>query len=456
MRRPAPHPSALLACLLALLLPATIARADDTPAAPPEKAAEGPALTFEMLDLLPLGEFERQDLRAAHLDLSRRLEAIARQRKDLEGRLQKREKKDDEEGRKLAAQIDGLGRAGAVALGELRDVLRPHGLTDALIEQMARAPRGEGRMDRYARSLVLLVPDLTPAQQETFERVLQATEGAWLSGRALAERTELALKQSGLEPRQTREILQSFARQARESDRRFWRLVDYVLTDDQKVALWDMLPTPLRQHDSSEDHVYELPGITPSQGARVKSLVTEIQAESAPDEALVKRVRAEMQKKDLSKEDRAALQKEVNEAYGRLGLLKRRAYEMSLEILGPDLVRAMKAIPPRVSINDRREDGRRVRDGMEITPAQEAQIQALQKEAAVAAKRYQERMQAIRRAAGEVGEDSPETMMMDMMTSEARGAATAVQRELLGRAFLEILTPEQVDGWVLGLYGYRR
>ena len=93
---------------------------------------------------------------------------------------------------------------------------------------------------------------------------------------------------------------------------------------------------------------------------------------------------------------------------------------------------------------------------MTFTPEQEAALAAIRKEGKQAAQAYRERMNEVRRETGEVGPDSPQMMMMEMMMASARGEALTTQRLLLGRAFREVLTPDQVSGWVMGLYGDRR
>ena len=188
----------------------------------------------------------------------------------------------------------------------------------------------------------------------------------------------------------------------------------------------------------------------------MQALVTEIEAESAPDQALVNRTRAELRAKDRPQAERAALAKEQREANARLQDLRRFAHEATHEILTDAQIHAMKAIPPRVSINDRRRDGRRVFEGMVFTADQLEQMELLRKEGRKAAKAYRARMQELQKEQAEVGPDSPQMMMMEMMSAGARGEAQAMQRLLLGMAFRKVLSPDQVSGWVMGLYGDRR
>ncbi len=437
--------------LAVFLLAPSIVRADEATA-----TLHGPTLELEHLDLLPLGEFEREDFRKEHPKLSKRLQSLASRIGGLEKKLQGTDKKDGEAAKKLRAEISRLRTEADAPLAELRAELLPHGLADGILVQMARAPKGQGRVERYSHQLVLLLAGLDASQRAIFERVIPEVDGAYLSAKALHDRTQLALEQSGLEKRKVQGILYGFRRQTSVVETRFWRLVDYVLEDDQKAALWEMLPTRMRRHATPQDHVFALPGVVPSQGARVKALITELEAEGAPDRALVNRTRAAMRDKGLPKEERAALAREQREANARLQALKRYAHEATHEILTDAQIHAMKAIPPRVSMNDRRRDGRRVLEGMTFTAAQQDRMEVLRGEGRKAARAYRDRMQDIRKESGDVGPDSPQMMMMEMMSASARGEALAVQRLLLGRVFREVLTPGQVSGWAMGLYGDRR
>lgn len=454
----------LLAPLLLLVaLGAPSVRADET------TLVAGPSLELEHLDLLPLGEFEREDFRKAHPDLSRRLQSLAGRIRGLERKLQQATKGADKKGgqarkgkrgedpvQKLRTELARVHAAADAPLAELRDELLDHGLTDAMLLHMARAPKGQGRLERYSHGLVLLLDGLDADQRRIFDRAIPEIDGAYLSAQALRDRTELALKQSGMEKREIQGVLTGFRRQTQVVESRFWRLVDYVLHDDQKAALWEMLPTRMRRHASPQDHVFALPGLEPAQGARVRALITEIEAESAPDQALVNRVKRQVRDAKRSREEKAALLAEQREANVRLQALRRFAHEATHEILTPEQIHAMKAIPPRVSSNDRRRDGRRVLAGMDLTAAQQQQMDELRKEGRRAAKAYRERMRELRAETGEVGPDSPQMMMMEMMSASARGEALTQQRLLLGRVFREVLTPDQVSGWVQGLYGDRR
>jgi hypothetical protein len=460
----------LLLSLLLLSLAAVAAQAEEpsatgsvpesaapavAPTAGPE-APSGPTLDPRSLDLLPLDEFERADLVAEHADVAGRLRDLAGRLERVDRQLARRDDPRDAESQALRDEAMRVAEQMRPLLVHLTALLRSRGLTDDLMRAMAEAPRGESRVGRYGQRLVLLLEDLTPAQRRLFERLVAELEGAWLVTEASRARAQLALEQAGIEPPARSAVLSGFQRQMQLADSRFWRLVDYVLTTDQKAALHDVLPTPLRRGDPPMDHLYALPGLTPPQIGRLKALFTEVEAESAPDEAALKRLRTRLRERDLPAPERRILQAEQAEAQARLTALRRFTRDTVREILTAEQHHEVKAIPPRVGINERREDPRRLFEGMPLDLAQQAALEVLQKEARERGRAVARRVQDLRGSSSDYGPESPQTAMMDMMVQATQGENLAVQRELLGRAFLEVLTPEQTTRWVLGHYGRPR
>ena len=136
----------LVSLAAVLLLACGTAHADETAFAP------GPTLELEHLDLLPIGEFEREALRAAHPDLSKRLQSLAARIRGLEKKLAGLARQDDDESRKLRADLVRLRAEADAPLAELRDELLPHGLTDGMLVQMAAAPPARGAWSATATS----------------------------------------------------------------------------------------------------------------------------------------------------------------------------------------------------------------------------------------------------------------------------------------------------------------
>ena len=131
------------------------------------------------------------------------------------------------------------------------------------------------------------IDDLTPAQRWLFDRTLTQMDGAYHANGAQRERTMLALKQSELDKDKMRAIGQTFDRQLRVMEQRFWLLVDVTLDVEQKVWIWEHLPQTMRRKSQAIEHLYTLPGLSGSQGTRLRALVTEIEHESSPDNAAV-------------------------------------------------------------------------------------------------------------------------------------------------------------------------
>ena len=71
----------------------------------------------------------------------------------------------------------------------------------------------------------------------------------------------------------------TFQRQVRQNDQRFWQLVDCTLTRDQRFWICRRLPRRMRQKSQAVEHLCALPGLTPSQGSRIRALLPEMEHE---------------------------------------------------------------------------------------------------------------------------------------------------------------------------------
>ena len=419
------------------------------------------------LDLLPLGDLERQAFNAEHGVLIYRTQALNKRVKTLDGKLRKlnatRAKAKGSKRKKIDAQLGTLGTerkrlrlqvSGLMA--RLTAELVEDGMQPVLIPVMNAAPAGAGRLDRYSRSLVLLVPDLSPTQWRVFDRVVTQTDGAWHALTAQKERTLLALKQTELDKAEVRAVGSTFDRQLRLIDRRFWQLVDFTLTRDQRVQLWNNLPQRIRRKSQPVEHLYALPGLSSSQGTRLRSLMTEIEHESSPDNAAVKRINIGLKKKGMKGPERKALSKERGDAYKRLTELRRFAVSETRTILDEEQWLEYLSIPPRVSINDRRANNKRVFEGFKPGPDQQAVMQKIANDVRREKRAGQKRVAELRRKGGDYGPDSPQMMGMQMQMAGVQAEGARMQRDLIGRIFLEVMTPDQVTHWVMGHWGYKR
>lgn len=417
---------------------------------------ERPRLEGRHLDLLPLNQLERQELARDHPEVATRLHLLKQRADRLRGLLAGRANKADDGARRIREQIAQTEAELTPVLAQLLDVAREHHVDDALLRHLATAPNGPFRTARYAQSLVLFVEDLPPAPRQLFERLLPRVEGALLAIAAQRERAEQVLAQAGAEPPAIRAAKAALDRQAREIDRRFWRLVDYVVPEAQRAAIHRVLPTAYQQHENVIQHVFALPGITGSQGVRLRALLKEVEAESSPENALLRTLRPKLKEEGHTKAESIAWSQEVQEAGQRLLELQRYAVVQAKEILTDAQWLALEAIPPRVSPSDRKQHSGRVLEGVELTAEQRERLEAMRRELEAVRREFQEKRIAAAARGAAYGPDSPQ--MMDMMMAMARVEAegNVLQRRFNGRLFLELLTPDQVTGWVLGLYAGTR
>ncbi len=442
----------VLLCALAAAGPAFA----DGDAAPEPKAA--PAVSFDPknFELLPLNDIERAKLNREHPTIVQRLQYLGKRSAKLDKQYQDRKNKRDDGSKKLLKERDRVRAQVGKLMATALETLEPYGVNTHVLELIEQAPQGPARVERYAQRLVLALPSLDDVQREMFEEIVAQVDGAYLALQAERNRLDLALKQSGLDRGQINALVRTTDQQRRVIEKRFWRLVDYCLTTEQRVALKDLLPTRYARVENGIEHMYGLPGLSPSQGTRLRALVTEVQAENAPDQALVRAHGAALNKRDLSKEERATLNRERGEAYRRMQTLNIFLNDSVREVLTEEQYLAYKAIPPRVSTNDRREALNRMLQGMPISAAQRDDIRKLQREFSQERREINQRMNEIRRKGADYGPDSPQQGMMQMMMAGAQAESQAAMRRLIGRVFLDVFTPDQVSGWVLGLYGRRK
>ena len=202
------------------------------------------------------------------------------------------------------------------------------------------------------------------------------------------------------------------------------------------------------------EHLYALPGLTASQGTRLKSILTEMEAEMAPDQALVKRNQTFMRK--AGKDEKKALQKENQAAYTRLQDLQLYASTAMKEVLTEAQYQAYLAIPPNISNNERKQRAKRLLEGLPFSAEQELAYKGLEREYRQKGREIQKRVRDIQRKGSDYGPDSPQMGMMQMEMAGAAAEGQVLQREAMGRLFIDVLTHDQISGWVLGFYGPMR
>jgi len=325
------------------------------------------------------------------------------------------------ERRELAKRI--VGRTEGV-----REELVAAGVDPRVAERLERLPPGPLLVERYAADIPLAAPDLTPRQRELLGHLHPAVIAAeW----ALVVQRDRLLP--GIKDDLTKkQIAESFDRQVREIEKRYWRVVGTVLTEDQRVAIHALLPQPYYRPPNLQGHVYQAPGLTLAQAGRIRALVAEFESESAADGAEVRRLK-EGPERDA--------------AIDRVGELLRRIVTQAQEILTPAQLRYIDGLPPLIGPNER--SGEFVLE-MGLTPEQQERAKPLIEETK---RRVEEARRAteakVREMAGEVSSESPQAMTMQMMQAEAAGDASRIVEEAARKGLLEIVDKKQVLGWIL-------
>jgi hypothetical protein len=438
----------LAAALLALLL-APRAYAN------PTQDVQAPILQSGTSDLLPFDDLERADFNKAHGVLVYRLSALEKRIETLTKQLARKDlpaperTRNQDEVRRLGIQTTALRM-------RLTQELLTHGVDGALIAYMNHAPDGPGRIERYAYGLVLLLPDLGAKTRALFERIVPQVEGAYHAITAQKERTLLVLKQSKLDPAEALAVSQTFDRQLRVIDQRFWILVDVTLSRQQRVWIWQHLPGGLKRKSQPVEHLYQLGGLAATQAARLKAVLTEVEHESSPDQAALTRVGGLLRDTKLSGEERRRLTSERNAAYERLGALQRYARDTTRSILTEEQWHEYLSIPPRLSTNERSGNYNRVLQGFKPSAAQSGAMRALQHAMREQRRESHKRMAELQRQGADYGPDSPQTMSMGMEMMGARAQGAAAGRDYLGAVFSEVLTHDELTRWVLGHWGYKQ
>jgi len=325
------------------------------------------------------------------------------------------------ERRELAKRL--VGRTEGV-----REALVEAGVDPRVAERIDRLPPGPLLVERYAAELPLTAPDLTEAQRELLEHLHPAVLAAEWALVVQRERLAPAIRD---EPTR-RQIVESFNLQLREIEKRYWKVVGTVLTEDQRVAIHPLLPQPYQRPPDLPGHVFQAPGMTVAQAGKIRALITEYESESAADAAEARRA------KEGPKYDAAV---------DRLSDLLKRILGQASEILTPEQLRYVDSLPPLIGPNER--GGEFVLE-MGLTPEQQERAKPLvekTKRKVDEARRAAE--EKIRAMQGEVSGESPQAMTMQMMQQEAAGDAARIVEEAARKGLLEIVDKKQVLGWIL-------
>ncbi len=402
-------------------------------------------------ELLPLDELEQPQLLRDQRPLATRMQRLGRQRERLRKQLQELDAPRGAAADQLRAQLAELERELAPLVAELTAVLRADfGIDDSVLRSIKSARPGENRVARYAHDLVLEFGALSDAQRALLEPLVADIDGAqlaWLASQRRLERQRDDRQSDALQ----RQQIQALSAQSREAERRFWIVVDVVLDTSQRAAVRRMLPNAFDRHVDNLQHLYRLPGLTPSQSTRLEALVAQVVSEGAADQVEIDLLNQELRNRELARERRDALTEQRQAAQDRqldLRLLSRR---ISKQILTPEQLEAWDAIPPYVTVGNRNMRSEERLRGIKLEPEQSLALAALRENYEGARDTYNQRAREIREMGADFGPDSPQMQMMETMMMGLQGDGQQTQREAARTLYLEILTPEQLSAWMLGI-----
>ena len=329
---------------------------------------------------------------------------------------------------------------------DIRAILLEAKVHPGVVERMAEVKSGPMLKERYAHALVFRVKDITVKQRKLFERLVPATEAAqralWVHGKKMLK----GITDDALHKR----VESSHKQQINAIEIRFWRIVGYAFTIDQKASIKRLYPETYNNPPNIVGHIYQLPKLTASQASRITALVTEFGSESAADTAESARLVRELADKTLEVEERTRLTKEQLELGDKLARRLKRIIELSIPIYTPEQQKHIDALVPMVSPADRGRHPGELFKGIQLTPEQQQEGHKLgarlQQRVQAHQKELQERLGTM---PGEIGEDAPQSKMMAGMHANAHAKNLAAMEEAGRQAVLDVLTPQQVANWVV-------
>ncbi len=411
----------------------------------------------ESIEMLPIRDAEkRETVRAAYRPAYRQIGRLYKRTQALtKKRDAQKKRKQNKAARQTQARLDKTQAQLKQKLQELHVKLKEAGLTDADLERARKMPRGPLRVERCTHALMLEAPDLTPTQKNLLQRLCIGVDASQAALRATRER--LSKQLTGEENARQRQLLtRGLQRQHQLIENRLWRAVGYILSQDQMRALRAQMPIRYQQHRNLRGHLYMIPGLTPSQGVRINAWYTEVESESAADRAAVQRANKQLGDRSITQEQRAQLQRERALAQKRLQTKNIEFRDALRTTLNEEQLNHIRSVPPLLSPQDVQEGPGPLLRQNNLTEMQKQRLRHLQKQVdrqnREIRKRTQREIQSLNK---EVGADSPQGAMMQMMQAGARAEVYAIRDEMAHHAVLEVLTPEQVVGWVVTPTGQR-
>ena len=390
----------------------------------------------------------RNQIRAAVRRANGRLGRLHRQNAQLtrQRRQKPRDQKLAKAQRDVVAKIEQERKR---AIAEMRKA----GMTDELFEQLRSMPHGHAREQRINHARILEVPDLTSRQRAVLEPLVYAVNGSLVALERSQSRVVQGFKKEDrkLGQQATARIREQF----RQTERRFWHIIYYVLTPDQMRALRPRLTQRYRRVSQPRESLIGLPGMTPSQGLRVNARFTEHQSEITADLAAVRRLNIELRdNKKLTREQRQKLNLERGACYRRMGACNERLRQDLNAILTEEQRRAYASLPPMLNLGERGRPPWSYTTKMALDSDARKDIQTLQRAVGSqlrdAQRESRKALQGMGGEMAELGPESPQAMGMQMMRQEQRGRRDDILREAGADLMIEILAPHQIVRWVVG------
>lgn len=406
--------------------------------------AQGVPFDRNAIAMMPgLDQPTRGKLHQIHGEITQQLRKVGKHIGKVDAQLKKKPTK------ALQAERAKLGERVAQLYRQLEQRAREAGLSEEQLERLARMPRGVLREERYNHGVLLEVEGLSERQRALLESLVTSADAA--QSAITAQKQHLVRGIDKKDKTLRRHLTSTCDQQLREIERRFWRAAYYTLTPDQMRAARPLFSPRYAAVPEYRRQYYLLPGLTPSQANRIRALFAELDSEVAADNAEMSRIRTQLRDKKLPKEERTALHRANAAAGRRAGEVRRRAWAAVWEILTPAQQDAYRALPPRLNIGDRGRAPWEVTGAMRLRPAQLARVRALQNEARRTRKElkktHKRDMADLQQA--ELGPESPQMMMMEMVRQDARGRVAEERRRVGHLLFVEVLDPEQVAAWIV-------
>ncbi|MEE8105727.1 MAG: hypothetical protein V3T86_09360 [Planctomycetota bacterium] len=410
-------------------------------------AAQQAPFDHSTVGMLSAKRYEQPKRQEFHRAIGGPLGQAARLQKQIgrwEGPLRKAKGK---KAQQLRKQIQVARNKRTQIFKNAEEALIAAGLAADDLARLKRMPRGDLREERWAHRLVLEASNLSQRQREILIAVVASTDAVQRVLLSQERGTRSVLRDADVTLR--KQIQGNLNRGRNEVENRFWRVVYYTLTPDQMREVREHFSTRYAYYNNVQGHIYQLPGLTASQGARVRALFTEQQAESTADRAARERIRRQMKDKSLDKKTRQELQKEQQACQGRLYKINAALIDRLKNTLTEEQLAALRARPARLGPQDLNRHPQDMIKDMNLRPGQRTGLEALGRELQKRSRAIRTEMNKKVQAMGaDYGPESPQAMTMQMMRNNAQGEVIEEQRELAHRAVMEILDTTQITEWV--------